>query len=108
MSQTTDVTAVVREISHEVRVNLPDRPVVKTFTGGRRKAYGLRIQYGIRQDVSRVDITVEFHNAAEHFPPVMEMPEWMRRIVEDNRPRDVDSPDSNRRTGMGGWPLPAP
>lgn len=107
MSTATEVTASVREISHRVYVNLPDRPVVKTFNGSRRKVYGLRIEYGLRRDVSRVDIVVEFRNAAEHFPPVGEMPEWMRRIVEANRPRDVDSPDSDRRTGMGGWPLPA-
>ncbi|WP_086559932.1 hypothetical protein [Streptomyces africanus] len=100
--------ASVREISHRVYVNLPDRPIVKTLSGSRRKVYGLRLEYGIRRDISRVDITLEFHNAAEHFPPVMEMPEWMRRIVEANRPADVDNPDPNRRTGMGGWPLPAP
>lgn len=108
MNQTTDVTANVREISHEVRVDLTDAPPLKTFNGRRRKPVGLRIQYGARRDVSRVDITVEFRNSAEHFPPVSEMPEWMRRIVEANRPADVDSPDDDRRTGMGGWPLPAP
>lgn len=100
--------ANVREISHEVRVDLTDAAPMKTFTGRRRKPVGLRIRYGLTRGVSRVDITVEFHNAAEHFPPVMEMPEWMRRIVEANRPADVDNPDADRRTGMGGWPLPAP
>ncbi|MFH8805285.1 hypothetical protein ACH4F6_38050 [Streptomyces sp. NPDC017936] len=106
MSTETEVTAIVREISHRVCVDLPDRPIIKTFTGSRRKLYGLRIEYGARRDVSRVDITLEFHNAAEHYPPVMEMPGWMLRIVEAHRPRDVDSPDADRRTGMGGWPLP--
>lgn len=104
----SETRAVVREIRHEVRVDLPHRPVIKTFTGSRRKVYGLRIDYGIRRDVSRVDIVVEFHNAAEHYPPTMEMPGWMRDIVEAHRPADVDSPDEDRRTGMGGWPLPAP
>jgi hypothetical protein len=89
-------------------VDLTDAAPMKTITGRRRKPVGLRIHYGISQGVSRVDITVEFHNAAEHFPPTMEMPEWMRRIVEANRPADVDNPDEDRRTGMGGWPLPAP
>ncbi|MER7487975.1 hypothetical protein ABTY20_19115 [Streptomyces sp. NPDC126497] len=106
MSQTTDVTASVREIDHEVRVDLTDAPPVKTATGRRRKPMGLRIRYGARRDVSRVDITLEFRSSAEHFPPVGEMPGWMRRIVEANRPRDVDHPDDDRRTGMGGWPLP--
>jgi hypothetical protein len=74
MGPTTEVTATVREISHEVRVDLADAPPLKTITGRRRKPVGLRIQYGARRDVSRVDVTVEFHNSAEHFPPVGEMP----------------------------------
>lgn len=108
MSATTAVTASVREIKHEVRVNLTDAPPVKTCTGRRRKPTGLRIQYGVGRDVARVDITVEFHNAAELFPPVGEMPAWMREIVDQHRPADVDRPYADRRTGMGGWPLPAP
>jgi hypothetical protein len=100
--------ASVREISHEVRVDLTDAAPMKTATGGLRKPVGLRIHYGLSRGVARVDVTVEFHNAAEHFPPSCEMPEWMRRIVEANRPADVDNPDADRRTGMGGWPLPAP
>lgn len=100
--------ASVREIRHEVRVNLTDAAPMKTFTGRRRKPVGLRIEYGLTRGVTRVDVVVEFHDAAEHFPPVMEMPEWMRRIVEANRPRDVDHPDADRRTGMGGWPLLEP
>jgi hypothetical protein len=98
----------VREISHEVRVDLTDAEPMKTFTGRRRKPVGLRIRYGLTRGVSRVDVTVEFHNAAETFPPVMEMPEWMRWIVRANCPADVDNPDADRRTGMGGWPLPTP
>lgn len=100
--------ASVREIRHEVRVNLADAQPLKTFTGRRRKPVGLRIQYGIRADISRVDVTVEFHDAAETFPPVMEMPGWMREIVDANRPADVDSPWEDRRTGTTGWDLAAP
>jgi hypothetical protein len=100
--------ASVREISHEVRVDLTDAAPMKTATGRRRKPVGLRIRYGLTRGVTRVDVTVEFHDAAETFPPVLEMPEWMSRIVEANRPADVDNPDDDRRTGMGGWPLPAP
>jgi hypothetical protein len=103
-----ELKASVREIRHEVRVDLTDAAPMKTSTGGRRKPVGLRIHYGLSRGVARADITVEFHNAAEHFPPATEMPEWMRRIVEANRPADVDNPDADRRTGMGGWPLPAP
>jgi hypothetical protein len=96
----------VREIRHEVRVDLPaDMRPMKTFTGRRRKPVGLRLQYGVTQGVTRVDITVEFHNAAELFPPVMTMPAWMREIVNRHRPADVDNPLPDRRTGMGGWPL---
>lgn len=96
----------VREIRYEVRVNLPDdmKPM-KTFTGGRRKPVGLRLEYGITRGITRVDITVEFSNAAELFPPVMEMPAWLREIVDRHRPADVDNPLPDRRTGMGGWPL---
>jgi hypothetical protein len=106
--KTAEVTASVREISHHVRIDLTDAPPIKTAAGRRRKPKGLRLDYGVSRGVHRVDVVVEFHNAAEHFPPSMEMPGWMRRIVEANRPADVDNPDADRRTGMGGWPLPAP
>ena len=99
-------TETVREIRHYVRVDLPaDMKPMKTATGGRRKPVGLRLDYAVSQGITRVDITVVFHNAAEHFPPVMEMPGWMREIVDRHRPADVDNPDADRRTGMGGWPL---
>lgn len=101
----TDVKATVREIHYEVRVNLTDAPLMKAGTGRRLKPVGLRLTYGIGRDAHRVDIVVEFARSAEHFPPVMEMPEWMSLIVDEHRPRDVDSPRPDRRTGMGGWPL---
>lgn len=101
--------ATVREIRHEVRIDLPaDMKPMKTFSGQRRKPTGLRLEYGISRGVTRVDVTVEFHNAAELFPPVLEMPAWMLRYVERHRPADVDLPMPDRRTGMGGWDLPAP
>lgn len=100
------VNETVREIQHRVRVNLPaDMPPMKTATGRRRKPLGLRLDYAVSRGITRVDITVEYHNEAEYFPPVAEMPAWMREIVDRHRPADVDSPDANRRTGMGGWPL---
>jgi hypothetical protein len=102
------VTASVREVKHTVHVDLADAPPLKTAGGRRRKPVGLRIYYGIRQDVQRVDVTVEFRDSAELFPPSCEMPEWMSEIIAEHRPRDVDNPDDDRRTGMGGWPLPAP
>ena len=56
-----------------------------------------------------MDLVVEWRNGhREHFPPDREMPEWMRLIVAEHRPRDVDSPEADRRTGMGGWDVPAP
>jgi hypothetical protein len=99
-------TETVREIRYEVRVSLPDdmKPM-KTMAGGRRKPVGLRLDYSITRGITRVDIVVEYATAAEHFPPVVEMPGWMREIVDRHRPADVDRPDANRRTGMGGWPL---
>jgi hypothetical protein len=97
----------VREIRHVVHVDLPDdTPPMRTVDGRRRKPLGLRIDYLTRRDVARVDITVEYRDSAQHFPPDGEMPEWMREIVAEHRPRDVDNPDAVRRTGMGGWPLP--
>lgn len=99
----------VREIRHEVRVDLPaDMKPVKTATGLRRKPVGLRLEYGVSRSVSRVDIVVEYTKSAEHFPPVGEMPEWVQDYVDRNRPGDVDHPSPDRRTGMGGWPLDAP
>lgn len=103
-----EVTASVREVSHEVHVDLTDAPPLKTAGGRRRKPTGLRIRYGIGPYVHRVDIVVEYRDAAEHFPPAGEMPGWMSRVVEDSRPRDVDDPSERRRTGMGGWDVPAP
>lgn len=108
MDKTPEMAATVREIKHEVRVDLTDAAPMKTSTGRRRKPVGLRIQYGVRQDVSRVDIVLEFHNSAELLPPSCALPAELWAIVEANRPADVDSPDPDRRTGMGGWDLPAP
>jgi hypothetical protein len=100
------INETVREIRYEVRVGLPaNMPPMKTATGRRRKPVGLRLEYGITQGITRVDVTVVFHDAAELFPPVMEMPTWMREIADRHRPVDVDHPMPDRRTGMGGWPL---
>lgn len=109
MGRTTEVTANVREIKHRVHVDLADAPPITTAFSNRRRPAALLLEYGIGRDVQRVDVAVQWRNGhREHFPPDGDMPGWMRRIVEDNLPRDVDSPDANRRTGMGGWPVPAP
>lgn len=104
----TETTAYrVREVRHVVHVDLPDDfPPVTTAFSKRRRPAALILEYGIRRDVSRVDITVQWRNGhREHFGPDQDMPEPMRRIVDANRPVDVDDPDAGRRTGMGGWTL---
>lgn len=99
------VTASTREIRHEARIDLTDAPTLTDCTGRKRKPFGLRLTYGLRRDITRVDIVIEWEDSAELWPPVSEMPDWLRQIIDNNRPGDVDSPDSNRPTGMGGWPV---
>lgn len=105
-SQThTAVTATVREIRHEVRVDLTDAPALTNPIGQTRKPLGLRLTYGLRTDISRVDIAVEYRDAAELWPPVAEMPDWLNRIITDHMPTDVDAPEAFRPTGLGGWSI---
>jgi hypothetical protein len=99
------VTASVREIQHQVRIDLTNAPTLTDSTGRKRKPFGLRLTYGIRRDITRVDIVIEWEDSAQLWPPVSEMPDWLRRIVDENRPVDVDEPDDWRPTGMGGWPI---
>lgn len=102
-------TETVREIQHRVRVDLPaDAPKLRDPVGRLRRPTGLRLEYGVRRDVARVDVTVEFRNSASHWPPTAGLPDWLRRIIDAHRPADVDNPDANRRTGVDGWPLPDP
>ncbi|WP_330236113.1 hypothetical protein [Streptomyces sp. NBC_00566] len=101
----SEAVAVVREVDHEVRIDLTGAPELSNVCGRVRKPFGLRLRYGLRADVSRVDITVEFQDSAELWPPVAEMPDWLNQIIEDHRPRDVDDPRDFRPTGMGGWAI---
>lgn len=100
-------TAIVREIRHEVRIDLTDAPKLTNVVGRTRQPLGLRLIYGLRADITRVDITIEYDDSAEHWPPVADMPEWLSRIIEEQRPRDVDAPHDFRPTGMGGWAIDA-
>jgi hypothetical protein len=99
----------VREIRYVVHVDLIEAPRITTAFSKNRQPAALLLEYDIRRDVHRVDISVQWRNGqVDHFPPDRPMPEWLRLIVEEHRPRDVDDPWSDRRTGMGGWPLPEP
>lgn len=99
------VAATVREIRHHVRIDLTHAPPLTNTIGRTRKPYGLRLDYALRRDITRVDIVVEWEDAAEWWPPAAEMPDWLRQIVDKYRPADVDEPDADRPTGMGGWPV---
>lgn len=101
------VAATVREISHEVRISLNGAPKLRSHCIGRslRTPVGLRLEYGLGRDITRVDVTIVWEDAAELWPPSREMPGWLRKIIDEHRPADVDSPSLNRPTGMGGWPV---
>lgn len=98
-------TATVREIQHQVRIDLTDAPKLTNIIGRTRQPVGLRLSYGLRSDITRVDITVEWEDTAELWPPAADMPDWLRRTIDAHRPADVSEPRSNRPTGMGGWPV---
>lgn len=103
---TLTVRATVREVHHRVRLALPpETPKITDCTGRKRKAYGLRLDYGVGISVARVDIVVEFRHSAEHWPPSAEMPPWLNDLIDTHRPADVTHPAADRRTGMGGWPI---
>jgi hypothetical protein len=108
-SQTLDppFAATVREVRHEIRIDLTGAPALHDVLGRTRKPMGLRITYGLRADVARVDIAVEYQDEAQLWPPVAEMPDWLNRIITDNMPRDVSAPQGFRPTGMGGWSIDA-
>jgi hypothetical protein len=97
--------AAVREIQHQVRIDLTDAPTLTDCTGRKRKPFGLRLTYGMRRDVARIDVVIEWEDSAQLWPPVSEMPDWLQQIIDDHQPADVDGPVEPRPTGMGGWPL---
>lgn len=98
-------TATVREVHHRVRIDLTDAPKLTNLVGRTRQPIGLRLEYGLRRDITRVDITVEWSDAAELWPPAADMSDWLRRTIDAHRPADVGEPSSDRPTGMGGWPV---
>lgn len=100
-----DHTATVCEIRHEVRIDLTNAPTLTDLTGRTRKPFGLRLTYGLRADVTRVDIVIEWEDSAQLWPPAADMPGWLQQIIVDRRPADVDTPDDWRPVGMGGWPV---
>jgi hypothetical protein len=103
---TLTVRAVVREVGHTVRLDLPAAtPRLTDATGRKRKAYGVRLTYSLRADVARVDIVIEYKDSAEHWPPYQPMPHWLNHLIDTHRPTDVTKPDPQRRTGMGAWPI---
>jgi len=97
--------ATVREIQHQVRIDLTDAPKLTNTVGRTRKPLGLRLSYGLRRDITRVDITIEWDDTAELWPPAADMPDWLRSIIDAHRPADVDEPESYRPSGLGGWPV---
>ncbi|MFI5687885.1 hypothetical protein [Streptomyces sp. NPDC051636] len=98
-------TASIREIRHQIRIDLTDAPPLTDLTGRSRKPVGLRLDYGLRRDITRVDIVIEWQDEASLWPPVSEMPDWLRQIIDEHRPADVHDPDDWRPVGMGGWPV---
>lgn len=103
----TDVTASVHEIRHEVRIELAGAPKLTDLTGRRRKPVGVHLIYGLRRDITRVDIAMQWEDEAQLWPPSCEMPDWLRQLIDEYRPRDVDEPEEDRPTGQGGWPINA-
>ena len=102
----TALTASVREIRAEIRIDLTNAPTLTNTIGNTRTPRGLRITYGARTDITRIDLVVEWENSAELWPPTAEMPDWMAQIITDHMPRDVDNPDGWRATGVSGLPIP--
>lgn len=105
---TTTLTAAVRETRAEIRVNLTDAPKLTNILGRTRQPHGLRITYGARTDITRIDLIVEWESDAELWPPAAELPDWLRQIITDHMPADVDEPDEARPSGVSGLPIPWP
>lgn len=99
--------SAVHEIRHEVRIDLTDAPKLTDLIGRRRKPIGVHLIYGLRRDITRVDIAIQWEGEASLWSPSHEMPPWLRQIIDGHRPRDVDEPDDYRPTGAGGWPIDA-
>jgi len=92
----------VREVQHTICIDIEDAPAVPVAGGRHHKPRGLRISYGRRRDIDRVDLIVEFHGFAQLWPPSQPLPNWLADLVEVHRPTDVDDPQENRRPGLGG------
>lgn len=95
----------VHEIRHHIRVDLTNAPPLTDLVGHRRKPIGVHLTYGLRRDITRVDIAIQWEGEASLWSLSHEMPDWLRQVVDRYRPADVDDPDEARPTGKGGWPL---
>ncbi|MEV0526004.1 hypothetical protein AB0I66_21445 [Streptomyces sp. NPDC050439] len=107
MTHPTPTTAV-REIRSQVRIDLTNAPTLTNTIGRTRHPHGLRITYGARTDITRIDLAVEWEDDAELWPPAAELPDWLRQIITDHMPADVDHPERDRPSGLTGLPIPFP
>ncbi|MDJ0460645.1 hypothetical protein [Streptomyces sp. H27-C3] len=103
----SEFTASVREVQHQVRIDLTGAPKITNGSGQTRKPQGLRVTYGRRRDIDRVDLVVEYADSAERVPPADGMPDWVSDLVAKHQPADVDEPDAFRPPGSGGMSIPA-
>jgi hypothetical protein len=80
------MTGTVRQVQHRVSIDL-DRPQEFTDLVGRtRKVLAVRIEYGLSSIADRVDVVVEYADAAALVPPVADKPDWMQTLIAEHKP----------------------
>jgi hypothetical protein len=76
----------VRRIDHKVYLDLGTPQPFIDICGDTRLVYALRIEYSLSSIAHRVDVVVEYKDRANLVPPVCEIPAWMQKRIDDNKP----------------------
>jgi hypothetical protein len=87
----------VREVHQEVRIDLTDAPTLTNTIGRTRIPRGLRITYGARTDITRIDLVIEWEADAELWPPAPAHPATKEHPM---------SPTRIQRRRTKGWHAP--
>lgn len=80
------MTGTITQVHHRVSIDL-DKPQEFTDLVGRTRAvYAVRIEYGLSPIADRVDVVVEYKDSAALVPPVADIPDWMKDLIDQHKP----------------------
>lgn len=76
----------IRRIDHTVHIDLDTPKPFTDICGRTRLVHALRIEYSLSPIAHRVDVVVEYKDAANLVPPVCDIPDWMQQRIDAHKP----------------------